>query len=401
MSEKGTESDETIPLDVETNSGASDSSSHVDLAEVNHEAHDVDEQDLAADSALTLSMTTLLSSGRSDDSGADVAKLDDKISYVSPILPTGPSHGPTCHCLKCITIMQVDGNNELSDSDSSTSHQEASKVFLSSKQGKQSGLSVEAAAQSGPSTSQAATQAEAQCEAPRRARSSESRTCHDEDSFSVDEADIETQLPAGHPRANRAQHADEPVPGPSALAKQAPKQKLADRLEKDLEKANWRIRRMRDAILDTIDVMAEDSDESHDLADTETSPTRPSDRTRDKTQDTVPTVTDLSDLSDIEVDNCGRCPRVRKNLFGSESTISTDMDSTDYSDDEDIRNFFMEDSARERFRAKNNPLFAKEKREPKPKPDTTEDILEMLDSDHGKEVDNVSFMSFTVGLTRH
>ncbi len=77
--------------------------------------------EVSIDSGQNASVTTVCSSGRGDDSGADVALLPHKdLSELDQPVPStsqGPSHGPMCSCIMCYTILNVDGGNDTSDTE--------------------------------------------------------------------------------------------------------------------------------------------------------------------------------------------------------------------------------------------------------------------------------------------
>ncbi len=82
------------------------------------------------------STTSVFSSGRSNDSGACVrAKCEDEMTELDNVVPMvddPPDHGPLCSCVKCYRILQVDG----ADSTTDTEEDAPSAVYPSDSAGK-------------------------------------------------------------------------------------------------------------------------------------------------------------------------------------------------------------------------------------------------------------------------
>ncbi len=298
-----------------------------------------------SDSGLTPSATTVFDSGRSDDSGASTSrKLEHHLTTLDNMIADAqePLHGPSCVCLKCIRILNVDGNDS-PDFSSDDDLNEASAVFLSARQ-------------------RTAAQDEAQSKAAT-------------DTNEQDESNIETQLIVAddrteansglpfEPRAGCSRHAAIPH---------------AQRNEAAVGGKPWcfkesKVKKVQRQALKSLQIAMDNDDGSDDSDNSigqilrridERIPNVAEAVAREEAQDD-----ELSSDSENELHASAKWPRVRRS-WDSDSETTTDCDETDYSDEDDVRNFFVNFGNDDLERAKSNPITGHEQRPARRQNDT-------------------------------
>ncbi len=293
------------------------------------------------DSGLTPSATTVFDSGRSDDSGASTSRrLENHLTQLDNMIAeaSAPMHGPSCVCLKCIRILNVDGN----DSPDLSSDEEPSAVFLSSRQG-----------------------TAAQDEARPKAQDIVNRA------DDVDESTVETQMPVHSARDNMTSGLPfEPVAGGSRAAAKTRVTNDGNNVrpwnfkESHVQKAQRQAVKSLEIVMNSSD--DEDSEDSNgsiaailrriDERIPSVAQAAAADLARGQDDDDG-----LSSDSENEARPTGRLPRVRRS-WDSDSETTTDCDETDYSDEDDVRNFFVNNGIQDLERAKTNPITGHEQR---------------------------------------
>ncbi len=294
-----------------------------------------------ADSFLTASATTEFDSGRTNDSGASVSRtLEGYTNELDNHVPHSqkPLHGEQCVCLKCIKILNVDGNESPSDLSSSSESDVCQQ-------------------------SQASAQALNQPQAATSQNNKEQDVVVRNKSRRVNNPSRDDGLPM------------EPLPGPSRVTCwsdiPSPKRKNPPFPEKA---------KSRHPNLD--EVIGCGSPKSSNQGDSEgeddvdqflksvqsnTNNNAPEGEAQAKARDGE--VCDFLDVS-VDIDDLSDMTESEDELFenrvrtgwASDSVTNTTCDSTDYSDDDDLRNFFVDGGRTERDRAKTDAIIGREQR---------------------------------------
>ncbi len=294
------------------------------------------------DSGLTPSVTTIFDSGRSDDSGASTSrKLSNHLVELDKMIADAENelHGTNCVCHRCIHILNVDGNDspDISTESSAEGQDDLPEARASAR--------VVAQDSNAPLSKQA----------------------------DINEGNIETQMPLASNGNQTSGLGFEPIAGGSG-------EKMANVVRESKKTKTWNEKPARRAkghlaaqeALKIMDDMSDGSDADAEPDENNiASLLRNIDEkiefvVRESAHDKVGSdnASDNSDheASDLEERYRKRGPRVRRS-WDSDSETTTSCDETDYSDEEDLRNFFAEANGTDLRRAKDHPLLGKEPRD--------------------------------------
>ncbi len=314
-----------------------------------------------SDSMMTASATTVFDSGRSDDSGASVSRrLDGYLNEFDNRVPDSkkPLHGKECVCLECITILNVDGNDSPDLSSSGESEDLSPATQASSQALAKAQVAVD-------DNEKVAT----------RDRAAPSNGQH---------------LADGLPH--------EPLPGPSRVTHWSHIPSASRENPKFPQKSKARVPTLNE-VLATGSPHSNQSSMSNgdDAVDNflasveERKKTQAQTKAQDKDGlcdflELSVNIEDLSDMTDSEDERYEN--RVRTGWFSDPAT-NTSCDSTDYSDEDDLRNFFIDGGRDECDRARTNAILG---REPRPEHDDLSIALD--DSDENEPDSNRSVSIF-------
>ena len=322
------------------------------------------------DSGLTASVTTVFDSGRSGDSGASVSrKMDDYVVEFDNRIPDSkePLHGPSCVCLHCINkFPNLDGNDSPSDLDSS---------------------------QAGSDDDHATTQAQARQKAQVKVVSQQQAD---------DEANIETQILSDLPTSERRDGLlDDPLPGPSRMT---PWSNIATVKKPAImfpEKCKPRVKEVSEILGDKSTSSEASTIRGEDEVDKflESVPDELEAEARAKAREDsicsfLEISRDIEELSDMTESEDEREPLRVRTGWDSDSLTNSSCDSTDYSDEDDLRNFFIDGGREDIERARTDAILGHE-----PRPNAGNLSIALDDSDP-EPVLAVSFISsFGLGFS--
>ncbi len=316
----------------------------------------------------TNSETTGFSSGRSSDSGACLRRtpedrLNDFDDDIPPVDPA-PAHGQECSCIRCYTIMNVDGANSTTDTEADEPEEpdnvrDRGKQVPKVKANLPRDLPVDGTYASLMRLTNSIDPAWIELEAREKAVNAKVAELAAPSQENMPESSVSDPGPSTSGLRNSRTGPRYITPAKNSARNERFRKRLRPCVELLDERPKSKVNR-RQALARCL-VLSSDTEEEDNPQ--EPPPPEP-DQQADGEADAQPPVAaevvigEVDRSKGVEVDDPkDRAFRVRN--FNGSDTDDTERDSTDYSDDEDLRNFFAD--SRHRAVAESNVWLGKGK----------------------------------------